>query len=386
MDAYPVIDADGHINEGDVDLKRWLPAAYQPLAPVRLKDNRGHSRILLEGRIWSASDGPHPGVSGPFAPHIVGSRPGMVDPQLRLQDMDEEGIDVAVLFGTQIALTVNGLIDKGLAGALCHAVNQWVAEYCSADPRRLRGVGLIPLQDPPAAVNELEWLAKQPCIVSAMLPTNVYGRNLGEADWFPVYEAAQALELPLSVHPQTGHDGEYGVWGVMGAGSERFFKYPYVHMTAFPFELMIAMMHLIGEGVFDRYPRLRVGFMEGGIGWLPFWMERMDEHFEKLRPQFPDEKRRPSEIVRGEQIALTMEPEEEILDYVLDVVGEDKVMYASDYAHWDCEFPNSVRAIRDREAVTPDRKRRVLSENAIRFFGLDNLPTHTVAERQSIAR
>src|SRR5260370_251068 len=80
--------------------------------------------------------------------------------------------------------------------------------------------------------------------------------------------------MTLSVHPQTGHEGVPSVSGVMAAGTPRFFKYVYVHMTAFPFELMIAMMHMIGEGVFDRFPRLRVGFMEGGAGWLPFWMER----------------------------------------------------------------------------------------------------------------
>ena len=181
----------------------------------------------------------------------------------RLPDMDEEGIDVAVIFGTPIALTVNGLQDKGLAGALCHAVNRWLVEYCAPDPKRLKGVGLIPCQDPPAAVKELEFLAQQG-IVSAMLPNNVYGINLGDRRFDPIYAAAQEIGMPLSVHPQTGHDGQYGVYGVMGAGSERMEKYSYVHMTAFPFELMIALMHMIGEGVFDRFPRLKVAYMEGG--------------------------------------------------------------------------------------------------------------------------
>ena len=149
-----------------------------------------------------------------------------------------------------------------------------------------------------------------------MLPTNVYGRNMGDAMFHPIYDCAQALAMPLSVHPQTGHDGVPGVSGVMGAGSERFFKYVYVHMTAFPFELMIAMMHMIGEGVFDRYPKLRVGFMEGGAGWLPFWAERFDEHIEKLAPQMPDLKRRPSDIIRSEQVTLTCESEETGLDRV----------------------------------------------------------------------
>ncbi len=296
FDDVLVIDADGHVYEGNVDLASRMPEKWRSQAPVRLKDNQGNSRIMLEGRLWSASQGPGPGVSGPMTEKARGYRPGMVDPLARLKDMDEEGIDVAVLFGTQIALTVNGLMNGELAAVLCRAVNEWLLEYCSADPKRLLAVGLIPCQAPQAAVKELEFLAKAGA-VTAMLPTNVYGRNMGDVMFDPIYDCAQSLGMTLSVHPQTGHDGVPGVSGVMGAGSERFFKYVYVHMTAFPFELMIAMMHMIGEGVFDRYPKLRVGFMEGGAGWLPFWAERFDEHIEKLAPQMPDLKRRPSEII-----------------------------------------------------------------------------------------
>src|SRR5438309_211593 len=83
------------------------------------------------------------------------SRPGMSDPVQRLPDMDEEGIDVAIIFGTPIALTVNGLQDKGLAAALCHGVNRWLVEYCAPEPKRLKGVGLIPCQDPTVAAREL---------------------------------------------------------------------------------------------------------------------------------------------------------------------------------------------------------------------------------------
>ena len=303
-DHILVVDADGHVQDGDVDLRPWLPEKWRSQAPIRAKDNQGHTRTLLEGRIWAASQGRGPGVTGPMTDKARNSRPGMTDPAPRLKDMDLEGIDVSVLFGTAIALTVNGLRTKELAGAICHAVNEWLLEYCSADSKRLRPVGLIPCQDPPAAVKELEFLAKAGA-TTAMLPTNVYGINLGEAMFDPIYDAAQSIGMPLSVHPQTGHDGDYGVSGVMGAGSRRFFKYVYVHMTAFPFELMIAMMHMIGEGVFDRFPKLKVGFMEGGAGWLPFWMERFDEHIEKLAPQMPDLKRRPSEIIKSEQVTLT---------------------------------------------------------------------------------
>jgi len=211
--------------------------------------------------------------------------------------------------------------------------------------------------------------------VTAMLPTNVYGlNNMGDKMFDPIYECAQAIGMTLSVHPQTGHDGVPGVSGVMGAGSERFRKYVYVHMTAFPFELMIAMMHMIGEGVFDRFPKLKVGFMEGGAGWLPFWAERFDEHIEKLAPQMPELKRRPSEIIKSKQIVLTCESEETGLDRVFAANGEDTVLYASDYCHWDCHFPYSVKDVVDSKDLSFAQKEKLLGTNAVDFFELRNLP------------
>ena len=379
MSLALVVDADGHCNEPDEELTQWLPQEYAHRAPKRVIDPMGASRLFFEGRIWAKGEGLGPSVTGPFAPHIRQSRPGMRDPLQRLPDMDQEGIDVAIIFGTSIALTVNGLQNKGLAGATCHAVNRWLVDYCSADPKRLKGVGLIPCQDPPAAARELEYLAANG-IVSAMLPTNVYGINMGDRRFDPIYATAQEIGMPLSVHPQTGHDGQYGVNGVMGAGSERMEKYAYVHMTAFPFEAMIAMMHMIGEGVFDRYPRLKVAYMEGAAGWLPFWAQRLDEHFEKLRPQWSDCQRKPSEIVKSEQIAVTCEPEEDILPTVLDMMGNTQVMYASDYAHWDSEFPESVRMIDHILGANEEYRRRVLGQNAIQWFNLkdEDLPSESV--------
>lgn len=373
LDPILVVDADGHVNEGDVDLSGRMPEPWRSHAPISLKDNLGQSRVLIEGKIWPTSQGSGPGVSGPFTEKARKGRPGMTDPVTRLKDMDAEGIDVAVIFGTQVALTVNGLVSGELATAICHAVNEWLLDYCAADPQRLRPVGLIPCQAPRAAVKELEYLARRGA-TSAMLPTNVYGRNMGEPMFHPIYDAAEKIGMTLSVHPQAGHEGVPGVSGVMGAGTPRFFKYAYVHMTAFPFELMIAMMHMIGEGVFDRFPRLRVAFMEGGAGWLPFWMERLDEHVEKLAPQMPDLRRRPSEIVQSDQIILSCESEETGLDRVLDAAGPGTVVYASDYCHWDCRFPDSVRDICDAPDLSPAQKARVLGGNAVAFFRLTNLP------------
>lgn len=373
LDNILVVDADGHVNEGDVDLASRLPEKWRRWAPRRVKDELGHTRTFLEGRIWPMTHGPGPGVTGPFTEKARKGGPGMTDPVPRLKDMDLEGIDVAVIFGTQIALTVNGLMSGELADVLCRAVNDWLLDYCSADPKRLRAVGLIPCQAPQLAAKELQRLAKAGA-TSVMLPTNVYGRNMGDRFFDPIYHAAQDIGMTLSVHPQTGHDGVPGVSGVMGAGSERFFKYVYVHMTAFPFELMIAMMHMMGEGIFDRYPRLKIAFMEGGANWLPSWVERFDEHIEKLAPQMPDLKRMPRDIARSGQLAISCESEESGLDRVLEFAGPGCVLYASDYCHWDCHFPYSVKDIVENRDLTLEQKKRVLGRNAIDFFQLKNLP------------
>jgi predicted TIM-barrel fold metal-dependent hydrolase len=391
MAADLVVDADGHVFEPEAELARWLPAAWAHRAPVPITTDNGLPRLIIEGRMTAKADGLGPSVAGPFAPHInTKGRPGERDPRARLPDMDREGIDVAIIFGTPIALAVNGLRDKELAGAICHAVNRWlVEEYLPVDRKRFKGVGLIPCQDPQAAAKELEFLAQQRAngVVSAMLPSNVYGINLGDRRFDPIYAAAQEIGMPLSVHPQTGHDGQYGVYGVMGAGSERMEKYSYVHMTAFVFEPMIALMHMIGEGVFDRFPRLKVAYVEGACGWLPFWMQRLDEHFEKLRPQWPDCQRKPSEIIRGGQVSLTLEPEEEILPYVLEAAGDGRIMYASDYAHWDSEFPESVRLVAGLPGLSDEQRRRVLGRNAVEWFGLtpDELPSTSVYFTESAA-
>ena len=111
-----VIDADGHCNEPWEDLTPWMPLEYHHRAPVGFNDRHGTSRMYVEGRLSTRAEGLGPGVSGPFAPHIRGGRPGGRDARQRLTDMDEEGIDVAIIFGTRVALSVNGLRDKGLAG------------------------------------------------------------------------------------------------------------------------------------------------------------------------------------------------------------------------------------------------------------------------------
>lgn len=367
-----VIDADGHVLEAHVDWAARLPQAYRDQAPQIVMVN-GRNRCLIEGRIWPIAQGPGQGNTGPFSEDVDWSRlyrAGMRDPAARLVDMDEEGIDVAVLFGTFIGLTVPNLADPGLSVALSRAYNDWLAEYCAAAPARLKGVALLPLQDVQAAVAELERAVSRLGHVTGMLSTNLHGQNLDHPDFYPLYDAAAQLGVPLSVHAGVGHNGIPGQYGTQQAGTERFDKFFFNHCVGFPFETMIAVLCIVCGGVLDRFPTLRIGFFEAGAGWLPYWMQRMDEHYERLRPQVPLLQRPPSEHVRSDRFFLSCDADEETLPEVLAHVGDERILYASDYTHWDSNFPHSVRMIAERDTLTEAQKTRVLGGNAARFFNL----------------
>jgi hypothetical protein len=123
------------------------------------------------------------------------------------------------------------------------------------------------------------------------------------------------------------------------------------------------------EGGVDPKARL-VDMDEEGCGFLPYYLERLDEHFEKRAGEMPIE-RSPSETFAEGRCVVSCEPEEKSLAWVTESLGADKIVYASDYPHWDCEFPNSVRAISQRAELSDETKRAILCDNARRLYGLD---------------
>ena len=126
---------------------------------------------------------------------------------------------------------------------------------------------------------------------------------------------------------------------------------------------------MVCGGVLERFPTLRVAFLEGGCGWLPFFMDRLDEHVEKLPALVPWLTQAPSEHIRGGRVFITCEPEED-LAYPISRLGEDMIMYASDYAHWDSEYPDSARKIAEREELTEVQKAKHPARERPRFYGL----------------
>jgi hypothetical protein len=139
-------------------------------------------------------------------------------------------------------------------------------------------------------------------------------------------------------------------------------------MTSHPFEQMLSIVSIISNGVLDRFPKLNVGFLEAGVGFLPYWMERFDEKYLKRKSEMEALEMLPSEYVRTNRCYFTCEGEESALPLVIEQFGDGCMMYASDYPHWDTEWPHTVSQVVRRKDISDSTKQKILADNAKKFY------------------
>ena len=353
-----VIDADAHVVEGAAFALEALARWPDRVKLERTPDGTPHFRI--EGRRYPESSGP-----GAGCPPQHGLTPAARDPHSPagvLADADREGIDRMVLFPS-LGLGVGGLEDAAFAAEFARLYNRFIADYCRKGEGRLFGAATVPLQDVDAAIEILRE-ARDTGLVCATIPPALRTRNLDHPALDRFYAAAAELDLPLGVHGAPGvHLPQIGV--------DRFSNYVQVHCVSFPFDQMAALTALLSGGVFDRHPRLRVAFLEAGATWVPYFLDRLHEHWEKRGDWIPNGWRRdPREYVARGNVWVSCEPGETLLPAVVGALGADFLLYASDYPHWDSEFPESARALRERTDLSAEARAKILGGNAQRLFGI----------------
>jgi predicted TIM-barrel fold metal-dependent hydrolase len=270
--------------------------------------------------------------------------------------MDTEGIDVAVLYGTA-SLAFWGIQDPDLADACCRAYDDWLADYCAADRARLKGTPTLPLGSLPRALDEARRAVTELGFVSLTVPCCIGSVNLDDPVLDPLWRLAEELDVPVGVHaggPRFAH--------------QRFVdSYATLHALEFPFDIMFAAATLVCGGVLERFRDLRVLLLEAGAAWGPYLFDRLDEHHEKRPHEMPRITRPPSEYLADGRLVISCEAERH-LAHALAGLGPHAVVFASDYPHWDAEFPNSVRAIAERADLDEDQKAAVLGGNAARVY------------------
>lgn len=334
MPSYPIIDADAHVTETVAGIRKYLKAEYQ-------------ARPIWTSHSWDMDFG---GKLGKYNDK----------PEVQLADMDAEGIDVQIIFPSR-GLSLNFEKQTQLAVNVAQAYNDWLADFCSVSPHRLKGVALVALQEIDAAVKEARRAVEQLGHFAIMLPTNVRDQDIGGREFWPFYEEAERLGVPLALHGGTRMaERMHG----------RFGSFISVHTVAFPFECMAAVTGLMFSGVPEVFPALRFAALEAGCGWLPYLVDRMDEEFEKRGArEAPLLKRKPSEYFNNGQFYVTFEMEERMLPYVIQRLGADKLLFSSDYPHWDTDWPHAVKTFLSRDDVSDADKRLILCDNPQRFLG-----------------
>jgi predicted TIM-barrel fold metal-dependent hydrolase len=332
-DAVKVLDSDAHARDPDVEIKPYLPEPY-----------RNQRAPLIPGEHYDRNLG---GTLGKPATKV----------EERLAAMDTQEIDTAVLFPTT-GLGIGRVREPQFQAALCRAYNDFISDYCKASPR-LKAVANLPVNDPAECARELNRAVTKLGLCGGMLAAQAHRKNLGSQEYYPLYEEAQRLNTPISIHAFGGDE----------PGSEVFDQFICLHTTGHPFPVLRQLTAMVFGGIPEKFPKLKIGYLEVGCGWLPYWAERMDEEWEKRgKVEAPLCKKKPSEYLFSENSYYGCEPEEKMISYVVNEIGSKTLMYASDYPHWDMSWPESGSILWAREDISLEAKKDILLNNAKRFY------------------
>lgn len=361
-----VWDADAHICEPPSVWREYAEPAYRDLVMQVHRHPDGHETGFAGGADLGINVAPAciPGMYGNQAATWDQILPGSYDPAERLKVMDAEGLDHAVCFPS-LYLVSGDITDGKIAAASARAYNNWMADFVSVDPARLYGIAVCPLQDVDAAVAEVERVAGLGLSGITFRPERYHGLELHSEDMDRVWSAAEHADLTVAIHGSFGSK-------MPSFARTRYSNQFFVHMVCHPFEQMACVMEVVASGLLDRHPGLRVGFFESGLGWLPYWLDRLDEHKESMGHLVPTLERDPTEIW-SEQCFVTMEAGEgEALAQLAELGLAHTVVWGSDYPHYDCTYPGALAELDETlgQLGQPDLRRAVLHDNARRFLGL----------------
>jgi uncharacterized protein len=385
---YRLMSSDGHL---EVPPERWthrVPQQYRDRAPRSIHLPDGGDALLIEGQPLLEANfldlraGRPAGQWQPFGIKVEDAA-GTGSAEQRVKEQDIDGMDAEVLFPAMVAGPAfwRNISHDEVYKAVIRGYNDWLGEeYCAVAPDRLFGMGVMPITNADDAVAEMQHCAKLGLkgIQLGALP-NGKGYPTPEDDKF--WAAAVDMDMPVTVHVAFNRTG--------ARASQPTFKYPKEDpqimarirrpflewLTNFGLAPAVSITQLVLAGVFDRFPTLKVFFAETRLGWVPFWLEHADLWYQRhigwaeSMLGFKPLKRLPSEYVR-EHIYFTVQYERVAIE-LRQHVGVDHIMFATDFPHIECEWPNSRPLIDKIYAdVPPEERDRIWAGNAVEFFKL----------------
>lgn len=357
-----IIDGDGHVNDRlrMEEVAKYMPKGNQ-FAPVFPELDHLHNYFLRKNKA------------------VV--RTGNPTANDWLEFMDRTGIKWSVVYPTA-GLAVGRIVSEDWAIAACQAYNNWLCDrFVNVSPR-LKGMALIPIQHVESAVQELHRAVKELGMIGAMLPSNGEGLkgHLGSQNYWPIYEEAEKLGCALAVHGGCHHH----------LGLDSFGTFYLVQALGHPFSVMTQAAGILFHGVFERFPGLRVAFLEGGATWVPFLMDRIDRSHEgesspdhlqvDLQGEIlvgPRPGERPSEYFRRQikegRIFIGFDCDEHTLGYSISRAGREPFLFASDFPHEAINAEvcrREIDGLLHRDDLTEKDKEAVFGKNAERLYRL----------------
>lgn len=284
--------------------------------------------------------------------------------EANLRDMDREGVDAALLLPTAGLFAIwSDHIDTDLSAAMCRAYNDWLHGYCETNPKRFKSVALVPLQDPLEAVKEMRRAVEQlGCVAVFQHSSPLVGRKLHSRVYDGFYREAELLGVPIIVSQAAG--------AVLPQLGQDRFDSPYAREAVVdPFEAWIAVVSLMGHHAAERFPDLKIGFVGAGAGWLPGWLDRLDEHWGGPFGNDAPGGLPPMHIFRNQGFAAC-DPWERTVSDVVEELGDQAVVWGSQYPSPDLVnfFPSEVDTVMQDERLSEHQKQRILWDNAAQLF------------------
>ena len=287
----------------------------------------------------------------------------MCDPAYRLKDLDRDGVQAEVIY-TSMGMPLFGLDDAELRAACFGAFNDWAAEYCSYDPKRLIPLGLITLEDIPAAVAELGRIAKKG-VRGAMIwaePAPDHPYNAPEYE--PFWAAAQDLNMPLSLHILTNRGGTGPTFGQRGM---------MLNLATIHHAIERTLSVMVYGGVLEKFPRLRIVSAENDVGWMAYFMYRLDTVQNRLGAlggmKLPTARQR---LYQAPGLR-DLHRRSGIRRFAATAIRRDNIMWSSDYPHTAATFPRSREIVDKRLGMLPpDQLRKIVRDTAIKVYNIED--------------
>jgi len=378
--GFRMMDSDIHVEEPSHFLTEYLDEPYR--SKTRVFNERQPGEVAL--RIVYELDGKRFGGKRTAESQASGGNAILTRAQRKpplhayrdldvndlLNGMDVEGLDVGVVFPSRgnglMALFENISPDHG--NAIAQAYNSWMHDFCGVNGKRLKPSAILNYMDPVAAAAEARRAAEELGAVAFSAPcTVVNGHQPHDAFYDPLWTELNRLGVPICYHPSGAPSQEGSPKRLIGQLNSGTIE----HSVFNPFCNMMNVASFTVGGIFERFPNLKAGFLETGASWTVWLLSRLDDQWELFGP---DESwslsMKPSEYFRR-QGWVAVEPDEENVKYVVDYLGEDRVVVSTDFPHPDCKYPEAMNQFVALEGITDPVKQKILWDNCAGLYNLD---------------